>query len=161
MNAIGTKWNSTQGMREVMERLEDGRLAVSTEGSPYQALLAPDALARTIAVDENWYAHAQRAAAEADAEEKAEAELRARIIDGFAAGRTPLAAGKILATLKKERNAGGKVQPIYAHVEERVANGARVIVEGGERRLALPCGTYLLQRGITKAGMDYAEYLTK
>lgn len=80
-------------------------------------------------------------------------------MEEFAKGFSAMRKAKVLAALDTSVQNNGMVLTRKALIEEMVSEGAVVTVAEGSKALMRPSGSYLLQKHITKTGIDYAEFL--
>lgn len=97
---------------------------------------------------------AERDARQAEKKAKSDAEIAE-----FTKSMTPMAAAKAKAALEMEVLNNGVITTRKRLIDSRVADGARVVTENGERILENPSGSFLGSKALTKTGLDYAEYL--
>jgi len=171
---IGRTWNSKYGKQEIVRKEEWGGqehyYAKDEKGA--ERVYSANRLEETIKRDEHELtpeyakekAEADAALAERqarDARFKARQEQAEAEIGEFTKGQSPMAAGKTKAALLKQTNSNGIIRTRKELIESEVAKGAKVITENGQRRLEKPDGSFWEEKTITKAAMDYADYLTK
>lgn len=80
-------------------------------------------------------------------------------LEQFAKGFSAMRKAKVLAALDTSVQNNGMVLTRKELIEEMVAEGAVVTVAEGSKALMRPSGSYLLQKHITKTGIDYALFL--
>lgn len=156
-----TEWNSQYGRRRVVG--QDGtKLFIQTgESSRVYQVLDEKELEREIKLDESWFAHnnaVQARAAEASRHEAADKAER-RHLHGFVDHISGIKAERIIEVLNKRQGFSGEVLTRRAFIEREVRAGARVVVKGDRRLLALPTGSFYTERDTTATALDYAEYL--
>lgn len=80
-------------------------------------------------------------------------------LDGFGAGRSPVARELAAATLAKSQLFDGEAMTRQQAIQQRVATSATIVSDASGRRLVQPDGSSLTERAITKTGIDYAQHL--
>ncbi len=96
----------------------------------------------------------EREARQAEKDKKVADEIAA-----FTAGMSNMAVGRARDALLKQASFDGNVLTRKEYIEKRIAEGRTVVGEGDDRRLEDADGVGLGVKGLTKTGMDYAEYL--
>jgi hypothetical protein len=165
---VGREWDSADGRRKVVRVMDmKGRpmLAVSTGDSRTTHLFAPGDIEKEIAWDGKYLASHKRTVAKQAAREagdRAVSDKQARErkhLDRFLAKLSPMARGKVGKAMTKEVSVQRKFAPRYKHIERLVREGYRIGTFRGKRTMESPQGTFLTQRDLTKAALDYAEFL--
>lgn len=72
---------------------------------------------------------------------------------------TPIQQERARATLNQSQSFDGITKPRKQGIQDAITDGGVVETREGQRALVKPGGSYLLERQITKTGMDYAEHL--
>lgn len=97
--------------------------------------------------------------ADRDARQAAAQQKQLNEIAEFTKGESPMSAGRKRDTLLKSVSSEGQVITRKNLIEREVANGDAIVTENGERRLTDKSGAFRDESTLTKAGMDYAQYL--
>jgi hypothetical protein len=157
---IGRSWESPLGRRTVVAE-EGGRLAIKTEGAPFNEILPRHEFESQIVRDEaNAVSARKRASAKtvASASEAKEAANRADD-SGFTVGMSDVARQRALTVLNTRQGFNGVLRQRKEAIRDMIARGYRVVGAGKNRRLTSPDGSFLTVSDITKTGMDFADHL--
>ena len=98
---------------------------------------------------------------EKDSAKKANERQEALNTDGFADQFKGVKAESIRSTLNKEVSVRGVLAARKKHIKSLVAEGYRVSIANGQRRLSNPDGRFFTEKDLSKTGLDYAEHLSK
>ena len=173
---IGRSWNSPYGKQTISAviKMPSGDLySVTTEGTGAERRYDVDRIEEVIKRNEHEltpeYVEEQakaKAAREASAEktkaEEAAKQQQISEIAAFTGGMDKMAAGRVRDTLLKSAIFNNKLYPSRkTFIEQSVKAGYTVQTVGDQRRFTSQEGGFFDQNAITKAGMDYAEYLLK
>jgi hypothetical protein len=164
MAAIGTSWNSPQGVRTfvgvVPLRGGETRLGIQTGDRRIFQLFRTEAeIEQEIRRDTKNVEVDARVRTEKEAAAAAYVNQRASL-DRFLAQFPQLAGAKANAALTKKVMWAGVYLPRHGNVEQRVAEGWHVeTTPKGERRFYSPDGRFLTEKDTSKVALDYAEFL--
>lgn len=162
---VGYKWQSKQGVREIVAYQEFGnigmRYAVSLNGrTTMHALIKPEEIEREIEYDRRGLiGHEQRKVKRgAIAVSKAAEQAAHDDIQGFDIGMSPLQRSRVIKTLNTEQNYNGKLRMRKHFIEQAIKAGSRTGYREHEGcTLENSSGSFLA--GLTKIELDYADYL--
>lgn len=161
--AIGLSWESPEGTREVVgERdMPDGRhlFVVMGRQSGNQLLSESDVRFEMRRDTANLTSRA-RTRGETEAREATERERT--YLDGFEDTFTPRQRAKVVEAITRQVGVNNVFASRRDHIRRLVREGYRVaVVPGGARVLRNPATeSYYTEKDLTKAALDYAEYLS-
>ena len=165
---IGFFWESRDGTRVIEQRQlhpTSGKevFLVSTNGNQkFMAIIPVDQLEKEVSFDTRSLASQKKTLEKQKAEEEAEAAKKAERddLDGFEKGMSPLAKKRALDALSKSIVFNGKLSTRRDYIRQRVAQGWGVVVHPKHGRMFQgPEGNLLLEKDLTKIGLDYADFL--
>jgi hypothetical protein len=144
-------WETIRGTARVLPtKTTDGRYLLELPGAPIAFVATRDDIEEMAERDKaNLSRHLES--------EKARTHWKrneAEYLDGFGDGLTPMALGRVKATLLRDMRLNGKVASRRNHIRQMVASGWKV--EGGR---LVNGARFLLADDMTKTAIDYASYL--
>ena len=168
VTVVGREWDSAQGRRKVLavQSLGGREVAVVQTGDQRIGhLIIPVAdLEKEIDFETRQYQSKQKNQATVKAHQAAQAQAHhtATSLDGFEDTLTPKKRGVAVRALTKKgiTSEGQLYRSIRDLVRARVKDGWMVKGSGPSRRFTGPDGAFLIQKDITKIGMDYAAYFS-
>jgi hypothetical protein len=155
---VGRKWESPEGIKELVGVHPSGAYLVKVGDQPFPQLIKPDALASEIAFDEK--AAASRRRGRQEFEEQRAQEEQQRITEdftyGFAEQFPPTKRRRVIDTLNKQIRSSGEYVSRKELIVRKVGDGWRV----ESRQLVSPNGnSFFFEKDLTKIGLDFARYL--
>lgn len=165
---VGREWDSIQGRRKVVavQSMGGREVALVQTGDRRvgHEIIALDSLEKEIDFETRQYQSKQKGRAKAQAHQAAQAQAHhaATSLDGFEDTLTPKMRGVAVRALTKKgiTSDGVFYKSIRDLIRARVKDGWKVKGSGPSRRFTGPDGAYLVQKNLTKIGMDYAAYLS-
>lgn len=160
----GDSWQSVKGVRKVVGKMMVGgveKLLIQTgDNRATKEIIDPSELAAEKTFNAKQLASREKS--QAAAKVAAAKEAAARFNDsGFTSSMSPMKAAKVRAALEKTMRVSGKHGRRGDLIRELVKSGHRVKTVKGKRILQGKSGTFFFEKDLTKAGFDFAEYLTK
>lgn len=160
-SVIGKEWESVNGKARVVSITVvagQARMKVKYENLELPELVNSEQLAARIENDEKRFLSRLTKPPAEITDISTTAKTK---IEDFANQFSPLKRGKTISALGKFVTNSGRRLTRAELVEEMVADGAVITVISGQKALQRQSGSYIEQSRLTKAGMDYAEYLLR
>lgn len=164
-SVVGLEWECARGsVRRVIDVIPfrgEWRVVVVTDNASTGELIPLAELEAEIARDTANRDFHYRQEQQRASEEKALAEEAS--LDGFEDTLTPRMRAKAVQALTERgvNSDGVYYRSLRDLIRSRVTDGWRVMGFGPARRLESQEGAFLIQKDITKLGMDYAEFLSQ
>lgn len=156
---LGKTWNSTRGIRTVVEVSPDGnKIAIKTEGEPFLQILPTHELEAEIILDGKRMDF-NRERAELQRKQEAE-EVERRYTDGFAEQYSEPQRSRIISTLTRQVSVKNVFRSRRDHGRHLAALDYIVVTSRTGRRVTASDGSFFAEKDLGKTLVDYIAYLT-